>query len=139
MLIGHEKTNENMKIKRVLIVAALGLSVCLSASLKETKDGDFEERERSGKSLGLHSSIGQNPSISILYQLLECFPDGSSFMWVNTSAVSTAGFFGNAAVLLAGVYLLRKVNYKDINLLNIVELIGAVNDHVTGVGQKVLL
>lgn len=30
-------------------------------------------------------------------------------MWVNTSAVSTAGFFGNAAVLLAGVYLLRKV------------------------------
>ena len=27
-------------------------------------------------------------------------------MWANTSAVSTAGFFGNAAVLLAGVYLL---------------------------------
>ena len=34
-------------------------------------------------------------------------------MWVNTSAVSTAGFFGNAAVLLAGVYLLRKVNNME--------------------------
>ena len=34
-------------------------------------------------------------------------------MWVNTSAVSTAGFFGNAAVLLAGVYLLRHVDNMD--------------------------
>ena len=41
------------------------------------------------------------------------FLDGTSFAWVNTSAVSTAGFFGNAAVLLAGVYLLRKVYYTD--------------------------
>ena len=41
------------------------------------------------------------------------YADGTSYMWVNTSAVSTAGFFGNAAVLLAGVYLLRKVNNME--------------------------
>ena len=45
------------------------------------------------------------------------FADGTSYMWVNTSAVSTAGFFGNAAVLLAGVYLLRKVFFKKIIII----------------------
>ena len=38
-------------------------------------------------------------------------------MWVNTSAVSTAGFFGNAAVLLAGVYLLRKETNSEIRVI----------------------
>ena len=41
-------------------------------------------------------------------------------MWANTSAVSTAGFFGNAAVLLAGVYLL---SHSD----QLVELADGVN------------
>ena len=49
------------------------------------------------------------------------FLDGTSFAWVNTSAVSTAGFFGNAAVLLAGVYLLRKVYFKFLELFSLIK------------------
>ena len=32
--------------------------------------------------------------------------DGASYLWANTSAVSTAGFFGNAALFLSSLYLL---------------------------------
>ena len=67
MLIGHEITNDNMRIKTVFIVTTIGLSVCLAASIQEKQgrkeekleDGDFEKRDRSAKSLGLHTSIGQ--------------------------------------------------------------------------------
>ena len=48
-----------MTLKTVLIVTTLGLSVCLAASIQE-KAEEHQERERSGKSLGLHSSLGQN-------------------------------------------------------------------------------
>ena len=58
MLIGHEITDDNMRIKTVLIVTSIGLSACLAASIQE-KQEDFETRDRSAKSLGLHTSIGQ--------------------------------------------------------------------------------
>ena len=32
--------------------------------------------------------------------------DGASYLWANTSAVATAGFFGNAALFLSSLYLL---------------------------------
>ena len=60
------------------------LSIYAGKSLGATAVG------RDGKSIGLYSSV-----------------DGTSYAWVNTSAATTAGFIGNAAVLLAGVYLMR--------------------------------
>ena len=75
------------------------------------------------KEKDLESLLGSTPpsvrnkkkikgSITITIHVL-LYADGTSYMWVNTSAVSTAGFFGNAAVLLAGVYLLRKVSNME--------------------------
>jgi len=79
------------------ITVCIFYSVCVggfnAANIKQifNDDGDESGREAKslGKSFGLHSSL-----------------DGQSYMWANTSAVTTAGFFGNAAVLLTGVYLL---------------------------------
>jgi len=75
------------------ITVCILYSVCVggfyAANIKQIFKDDRDETGRQSKSFGLHSSL-----------------DGQSYMWANTSAVTTAGFFGNAAVLLAGVYLL---------------------------------
>ena len=57
-------------------------------------------------------------------------------MWANTSAVSTAGFFGNAAVLLAGVYLLRNVGYH-IFLANINLSFHSHSDQIVDIAEGV--
>jgi len=74
---------------------SLIIIVCVISLTKAGKLLDLQNSQSLGDELSEAKTLGFHTTV-----------DGASYLWANTSAVSTAGFFGNAALFLTALYFL---------------------------------